>query len=275
MVVQDVLRLDRRVVADRDRAVRLAVDDAGGGLGDREEPAHAVVRDAGVRPLDAEPDADVAQHVVRQRLEQPHRVHGASEVAAERRKRPARLDDQREIVVLVLVVAAAGARVEAGALGERGRRGLVEAVAVRDEPRLPHRLARRVETDDVGAPDELQQLAVASELRGVVVGDLGGDRPRPVRDVPRGDRRQRAAAREDRVQDRGGRLAGAADRARAGDHDSAFGAHRRPPSKSGWRNARQLFDPPNPSELDSATRTGCRRAAPTTRLRSQSGSGFS
>jgi hypothetical protein len=121
-----------------------------------------VVGDARVRALDAEADADVAEHVVRQRLQEPHRVDAAAELAAERRERALGLDDQREVVVLVLVVAAARSRVEARALGERRGVAFVEAVAVRDVAGFAHRFGRGVEPHDVGAADELQELAIAA-----------------------------------------------------------------------------------------------------------------
>ena len=43
-----------------------------------------------------------------------------------------------------------------------------------------------------------------------------------------------------------------------------------PSTSSGWRTTTQLFEPPKPNEFDIATRTRCRRGAPTTKLRSQS-----
>ena len=53
VVVQHHLRLDQRVVADRDRTVRLAHPQRFRGLDHRERAAAAVVRDAGVRTLEA------------------------------------------------------------------------------------------------------------------------------------------------------------------------------------------------------------------------------
>ena len=86
VVVEHHLRLDRRVVPDRDGALALAGPQRLRRLDDRERAADAVVGDAGVRTLQAVPDADVAEHVVRQRPQQPHRVDGGAELAAERRR---------------------------------------------------------------------------------------------------------------------------------------------------------------------------------------------
>ena len=66
VVVENSLRLDRRIVADGHGAVRLAAAHGRRRFDDRQRPANALVGDAGVGALEAVPDADVAKHVVRQ-----------------------------------------------------------------------------------------------------------------------------------------------------------------------------------------------------------------
>ena len=108
--------------------------------------------------------------------------------------------------------------------------------------------------------------------------NFGRDPCGPLRRVPLLDRPDRRPARAQRRDDLGRRLARAADCARSGDDDALRVGHSRHPSagrpstSSGLRKARQLLEPPKPSELDSAIRTRCWRGSPRTTLTSQSGS---
>ena len=82
------------------------------------------------------------------RAQQPHRIDRVGKLAPERRQRVVRLRQQREVVVLAVVVPAAGADVDAGAIAVLRRRFGREGVAIarRARPRrsrAPRRRARR------------------------------------------------------------------------------------------------------------------------------------
>jgi hypothetical protein len=211
VVVQHHLRLDRRVVRGHHRARALAGAQCRGRFGQRQQPADAVVRDAGVRPLQAVADADMAEHVVRQRAQQPQRVDRGRQLLAEGRQFALGRGDQRQVVVLVGKAAAARADEHAGRVGKVRGRGFVQGVAPGAEPGVFDRAVGCVQAEHVGAADVLEQLAVAGQLAGVVVGHLGGDGHRPAAGVPLRDRRQRRAAFEQGGEDGLGRLASAAD----------------------------------------------------------------
>ncbi len=74
VIIEDHLRLDGRIVADRERAVRLARAQSFTRLDHRQRAADAVVGDTGVSALEAVADADVAKNVIGQRAQQPHRI---------------------------------------------------------------------------------------------------------------------------------------------------------------------------------------------------------
>ena len=246
-----------------------------GGLGDRQRSADAVVGDARVRALQHLADADVPQHVVGQRPQQPHRIDRRRQFAAEGFEAAGGRRQQREVVVLVQERAAARADVDAAAVVEATGGGLVERRAPGGEPGALDRAVGGVQAEHVGAADVLQQLAVAGQRRRVVVAHLGGELRRPARGVPLRDRADRGVARRHGREDRGRRTARAADRAAAGDQ-YALRRHQSPvddlPStSSGLRKARQLLEPPKPSEFDSASRT--RRARGWSRMMSTSHSG--
>ena len=93
IVVEHHLRLDRRIVPDGDDAVGFAVAQRLHAFDHRQRAAAAVAGDARVAALQAVLDADVPEHVVGQRAQQPHRVHRVGEFAPERRagcRRPRR-----------------------------------------------------------------------------------------------------------------------------------------------------------------------------------------
>ena len=185
-----------------------------------ERAADAVIRDARVRALQVVPDADVTEHVVRQRPQQPHRAHCGAELAAEGGETAVGSREQRKKVVLVLVGPATRADIDAGGVVE-ARPGLrIECVAMRDQPGRLDRLAGGVDAEHVGTPDELEQLPVVEQRTRIEVGDLGRDPHRPARSVPLPDRRDRRPAGANRRKDLGRRLACAADRARSGDDDA-------------------------------------------------------
>ena len=73
--VKNGFRLERRIVAHRHRAIRFARANRRCRFGHGQDPADALVGDAGVRAFEIVADADVAKHVVRQIAQQPHRVH--------------------------------------------------------------------------------------------------------------------------------------------------------------------------------------------------------
>ena len=124
----------------------------------------------------------------------------------------------------------------------------------------------------------LSSLRSSSSALGLKSATSAADAHRPARRVPLPDRRDRRPAGARPREDLGRRLAGAADRAGAGDDDALHGSIRQPPeagrpsTSSGLRRTMQLFEPPKPNELDSATRTRRRRGSPRTTSRSQSGS---
>ncbi len=126
--------------------------------------ARTVVGDTGVRTLQVVLDADVAQHVVGQRAQQPHRVDDVGQLAAERLQAPGRFRHEREIVVLAVVAAATRADVDAGAVAVVGGGGFVQGVAPGGDARRVDRAARRVESEHVGAPDEFEDLAITEQL---------------------------------------------------------------------------------------------------------------
>ena len=128
--------------------------------------------------------------------------------------------DQWEVVVLVAEVSAAGADEDSGRVREsRGRIG-VESLAPRRPRAVLDRTVRGVQAEHVGAADELQQLAVAGQCAGVVVGNLGRDAGWPVAGIPLRDRTDRRRAGIDRREDLRGRASGSADGAGSGDDDA-------------------------------------------------------
>ena len=146
-------------------------------------------------------DADVAEHVVRQRSQQPHRIDRVGELAAERREIAVRFRHQRKEIILILVVAAARADVDAGAVAVDRAGCLVQGVAPRRESRGVDRAIRRVEPDEIGAADELVQLAVVDQRARIEVRDFAGGRAGPARRVPLPDAARWRGAR--RAQPRG------------------------------------------------------------------------
>ena len=231
MVVEHHLRLDRRVVSNGDRTVGLAVAQRLRGLDHRQRSPDAVVGDAGIRALEPVADADVSEHIVRQRAQQPHGVDGVGQLAAEARQLVASFGQQREIVVLALVAAAAGSYVHTGAVVVFRRCGPVERVAVRDDPGTLDRLARGVQTEQIGAPDQLVQLPILDQLASIEVGDLARHLPGPRGGIPLTNRRDRRAARAHGFEDRFRGPAGGAHCAGAGDDDSWL--------SHGWMRPRQ------------------------------------
>ena len=201
MVVEHHLRLDRRVVPDGDGAIGLAGAQRLERLDDGERSADAVIGDARVRTLEPVPDADVTEHVVGQRAQQPHRIDGVRELAPERGQLAVGRLEQREEIVLVLVIAAARADVDAGAVAVDGRRRGVERAAVGDDAGALDRAPGGVETDEIGAPDQLVQLAIVDQRARIEIGDLRRDPARPARGVPPRDRRDRRAPRSNGVED--------------------------------------------------------------------------
>ena len=177
VVVEHHLRLDRRVVADRHRAIGLAGAQRLHRLDHRQRAADAVVGDAGVRALQAVPDADVAEHVVGQRAQQPHRVDGVGELARRTsagRRRPRS--------------SAESSRTGSGSCRRPSRRrrrcgrcrsrraAASSVVAVREDAGAVDRAARGVQAEEIGAADQLVQLAVVDQRARVEIGDLAGDR---------------------------------------------------------------------------------------------------
>ena len=274
VVVQHHLRLDRCVVADGDGAIGLAVAQRLQRLDHREQAADAVVRDAGVGALQAVADADVAEHVVGQRAQQPHRVDGVEQLFAELLQPAAGLGEQRQVVVLALVVAAARADVDAAAVAVRGGAGLTQRGAVLKKPRGFDRVAGGVEAEQIGAPDQLVQLAILDERARIEVFHFAGGAYWPAGRIPLRDRADRAAPVEHRGKNRLRRHAGGADGAACGDDDARHEPVRSKAAvSSGWRSTTQVFEPPKPNEFDIVMRTRSRLGAPSTRFRSQSGSG--
>ena len=86
---------------------------------------------------------------------------------------------QREIVVLVLVVAAAGSDVDAGAIAVLRRGAGFERVAMSDDAGALDRASGRIESNEVRAPDELVQLAVVDQRARIEIGDFRGNAARP------------------------------------------------------------------------------------------------
>ncbi len=223
MVVQDLLRLDRRIVARRHDTLGFAIADRLRALDHREQAAGRVVGDAAVRTLEAVADADVAKHVVRQRPQQPHRVHVARQVTPERVEVAVRLRHQREVLVVEVECAAAGAHVATGRFAERDVGVLVQRLAIAGEAGLRDRLRRSMQAEHVGAADQLEQLPIAGQLVRVVVFHLRRVVARPGGRVERLDRRDRRAALERAIDDVGGAAARGADRAGPGDDHAAHG----------------------------------------------------
>ena len=219
VVVDHRLGLDRRVVADRERSLGLALAQRLHRLHDRQHAAHAMVGDAGVGPLQTVSDADMAQHIVRQRAQQPHRVHRIAELAPEGTQIALAGGEQREVVVLALVASAPRPDVDPGAVVVGGCLGLAQGGAVRGQPGAFDRPIGGVQAEHVGAADELLDLAILQQRHGVQVDDLTGDPARPAGGVPLLDRRQRRLATADGAPDLGGLLAGRAQRADARYHD--------------------------------------------------------
>ena len=88
VVVEQGLRLDLGIVCGSHGARAFAGAQGFGRFGECQRAADAVIGDAGVRALEAVADADVAEHVVRQRAQQPHRIDGRRQFAAESLCRP-------------------------------------------------------------------------------------------------------------------------------------------------------------------------------------------
>jgi hypothetical protein len=125
MEVQHRLRLDRRIVADSHCSIRFALAQRFRGFHDREHAAYAVIGDACVRALQPVPDAHVAEHVVRKGSQQPHRIDVGIELAPEGRQIVFGSAEQRDVVILTLVAAAAGPDIDARALAELDCKRLV------------------------------------------------------------------------------------------------------------------------------------------------------
>ena len=216
-------------------------------------------------PFEAVLDADMPQHVVGQRAQQPHRVHRIGQFASEFLHAAVGPRQQREIVVLILEIAAARADVDASAVVERRDRFRRQRFAVGDEAGVVDRAARRIEAEEVRAPYQLVQLAVLDHFTRVEMRDLTGHPCRPIRRIPLFDRRERRPARPHGSKDVRGTPSARAHRSGGGD-DNARYAQSSPaltsthvpaphPSPSGLRRTMQLLEPPKPNELDMAIRT--------------------
>ena len=104
--MEDSFGFEGRVVPNRHRAIRFAGAESGRSLGHRHGPADALVRDTGVGSLETMANAHVADHVIRQNLEQPHRVHVPAKFASELFKVATRSGQEREELIVAAVVAA-------------------------------------------------------------------------------------------------------------------------------------------------------------------------
>ena len=214
-----------------------------------------MVGDARVRALQAVPDADVAQHVVRQRPQEPHRIDGR---AARGRRRPGRPRPRpsagnnrtgSEVAApeptktpVRSLNAAAAASARAVAMRDDARSSIARPAAYR-----PNRSVRRMSLCSLRS----------STSAPVEIGDLAGDRARPIGRVPlaRWARARIGRAHASKISVR--RACRRADGAGSGTTTHPRLRSPRRPS-SDRRNTRQLFEPPKPNEFDSAIRTGAR-----------------
>ena len=184
MVVEHQLRLDRRIVTDRDRTIRFPLAQCLGGLDHGEGSARAVTGDAGVGAFEVVLDAYMTENVVGERAQEPHRIDRAGELAAEGLEVAVRLAHQRKVLILRIVCAAARADVDAASIGKRRRVIGTQRVAVRREARAVDGAARGVEPEHVGATDQLVQLPVLDQCARIEVCHFRGHRHRPPRGVP-------------------------------------------------------------------------------------------
>ena len=163
------------------------------------------------------------EHVVGQRAQQPHRIDGVRQLAAERDEVAVRLGHQREVVVLVLEAAAARADEDAGAVAVASPRAGASSAS------RCATIARRV--DRAAAPRtcptrsvrrmSLCSLRSSTSARAIEVGDLGRDVRRPVASCPTAAiGRDRRSAGETAARIASGASPAAADRAAAGDDDA-------------------------------------------------------
>ena len=226
MVVEHHLRLDRCLVTDRDNAIRFAGAQRLHRLDHREEPADAVIGDAGVGALQAVLDADVPEHVVGQRAQEPHRVDRVGQLAAELAEVAVGGGQERKVVVLVLEIAAARADDHAAAVAVAGGLRFAQSVAMDHDARFVDGAPRGVQADEVGAPDELVQLAVVDHRARIEIRNLPGDVHRPAGGVPSLDRAHRGGAGTDRRENVRRLRAGGADGAGSGDDDFHVGRAR-------------------------------------------------
>src|SRR5207237_411897 len=159
-----------RIVPDSERAIRLTHAQSLHRLDHGQRAADAVVGDARVCALESVADADMAENVVRQRAQQPHRVDVARKLLAEGGQLFLCDSEQRKIVVLAFVIAAARADVDPRAIAV-SRGCVAECCAVRRESRCFARAVRGVEAEQIGAPDQLVELAVVYHVARLEVRD--------------------------------------------------------------------------------------------------------
>ena len=122
--------------------------------------------------------------------------------------------------VLVLVVAAPRADIDAGAIAVVGGGVRRERVAMGDEAGVRDRASRGVEPEQIGAADELVQLAIVDQRARIEIGDLRREAAGPVRGVPLRDGADGRAAGQHGVENRFRRHSCRAHRTGAG-HDHA------------------------------------------------------
>ena len=226
MVREHQLRLDRRVVADCDYAIRLALPQCLGRLDHRQRATGAVIGDAGVGAFEVVFDADVTEDVVGQRAQEPHRIDRAAEVTAEGFEIAVRLAHQGEILVLRVVGAAAGADIDAAPIGKRRRVCFVQPVAARSEARAVDGAAGRIKAEHVAAADQLVQLPVLDQGARIEIRHLGRHRYRPPGRVPLLQWTDRRAPLAQRGEDFPGIHSRRANCAGAGDEDLGPGHDR-------------------------------------------------
>ncbi|MFM1943747.1 MAG: hypothetical protein RI897_2729 [Verrucomicrobiota bacterium] len=251
-------------------AVGFVIEDGFGGFDDGEEATGALVGDAGVGAFEARADPYVADDVIGEVAEEPEGVDERAVFCAELMEGALGFGDGGEEVVIMGVGGAAGAGEDtATVIEERGGFG-AERIAVGGEVGLLEGGGSGVEAVEVGAREHFMEAAIFDELAWGDAGDFCGLFDGPGGGVPAGEGSDGGLAGEEGLPDFLGGMAGAADGSGAGEDDLAWG-HWAPPL--GWRKARQLLDPPKPSELERIARMGWCLGSLRTRLTSQLGSG--
>ena len=179
VIVRYHFRLEGGIVSCCNDAIGLPVPDCGCRFGHGHDATGALIRDAGIRPFELSSNTDVAKHVVGKVFQQPHRRDHVAQLRSKFWKRSFGFGNQRKVVIIAGIVAAARTNDQSGTVVE----WLLLCVLQCENFGVLNRLIRRVNSEHVGSGYCFVQFSIRNQ-RPVVLLHFGRDFNRPLLAVP-------------------------------------------------------------------------------------------